>query len=367
MPSYECRGKNKLWSVRFDIVENGRPITKRLSGFKTKRETQQAYISFINNYKAEQNYLIHNTNILERHFDEVFEEFKTYKQSKVKDSTFYELVQCYNKHILPYFGFLKIKQITKTMILKWQQSLEHYSYSHKTKLRLKLYSFYKYLHYYYDIENVVAKVEPFTEPTSQTEMLIWSLEEFNKFIKAINNDIIYKTFFTFLYYTGCRLGEVLALNYKDINFETKILSITKSVTSKIYKKESNLNYKVTSPKNSTSNRKILIPDILINQLYEYLKAIPEAKQSTFLFGLTKPLDDHTIYRRLETYCNLANVKKIRIHDFRHSHTSLLIANGANIVLVAKRLGHKNTQQTLNTYSHLFPNSEHELIDIINKL
>lgn len=195
-------------------------------------------------------------------------------------------------------------------------------------------------------------------------MQVWSLEEFNNFINIIpNEDIAFKTFFTFLYYTGCRLGEALALSYNDFNFKLKTINISKTLTTRISNKSEK--YSITAPKTHSSYRKILLPQKLIDELEIYLNSVPESKYSKFFFGLDKPLDDHTIYRRLEKYTELCRNKKIRIHDFRHSHASLLIQKGANVVLVAKRLGHTNTQQTLNTYAHLFPNSESELIDIIN--
>ena len=271
------------------------------------------------------------------------------------------------KHIIPFFDNCRIKDINKPKILSWQNSISDYSYKYKSKLRYILYSCFRYLSMYYDIDNVIAKVEPFRKPNTKKEMDIWTLDEFRKFINTFDDDIEFKTFFSLLYYTGCRLGEALALNYNDFNIKTGKLKIYKSITTKIYKTASDKNYLVTTPKNQSSFREILLPKVLIDQLNEYIAEIPDARSSDFLFGLTKPFDDNTIYRRLNTHCAMAEVKKIRVHDFRHSHVSLLIEHGANIVLIAKRVGHTDTQQTLNTYSHLFPNSEQDLIAKIDIL
>jgi len=277
------------------------------------------------------------------------------------------MIKTFEKHILPYFSEMKIGDITKTTILDFQQTLNNYSYKYKSKIRTFLYSMYKYLFYYYDVDNVIARVEAFKKPKIKKEISIWNINEFETFINTFDNSndgIIYKTFFTFLYYTGCRLGEVLALNFNDFNLFEKTVSINKNLSTKT---SNNTSYSVTSPKTISSYRKILIPEKLLTQLLIYINEFQETKYSKFFFGLEKPLDDHTIYRRLEEHCKISNIKKIRIHDFRHSHASLLITNGANIVLVANRLGHSNTQQTLNTYAHLFPNSEKELINLINNL
>lgn len=368
MASYQCRGKKKLWSVRFSIIENGAEIQKRLSGYARKKDAEQGYLDYIKKYQEEQKIINPDKNILERNFEDVFEEYCNYKKTKLKDSTFYELNKIKEKHILPYFKNFKIKEIDKLKILNWQNSLTNYSFCYKSRLRVMLYSFYKYLFLYYDVDNVVARVETFKKPNTKSEMQIWTWDEFQKFINTFENDLTYKTFFTYLYYTGCRLGEALAIDYNSLNFNENTINITKSVTGKVYQKESiNTTYAVTSPKNQSSFRKILMPQVLKEQLILYLKQYPDAKQSMFFFGFNKPLDDHTIYRRLQKHTTIAENKSIRVHDLRHSHASLLIQQGANVVLVAKRLGHSNTQQTLNTYAHLFPNSEQELVEKINNL
>jgi len=373
MASYECRGKNKLWSVRFNIIENNKLIYKRISEdengnkFTRKKDAELAYHNFILKYQNNKLSQKSNEHITNRKFSDIYNEYITYKKEYIKDSTYYEMIKTFEKHILPYFSEMKIGDITKTTILDFQQTLNNYSYKYKSKIRTFLYSMYKYLFYYYDVDNVIARVEAFKKPKIKKEISIWNINEFETFINTFDNSndgIIYKTFFTFLYYTGCRLGEVLALNFNDFNLFEKTVSINKNLSTKT---SNNTSYSVTSPKTISSYRKILIPEKLLTQLLIYINEFQETKYSKFFFGLEKPLDDHTIYRRLEEHCKISNIKKIRIHDFRHSHASLLITNGANIVLVANRLGHSNTQQTLNTYAHLFPNSEKELINLINNL
>ncbi len=363
MASYQCRGKNKLWSVRFRVVENGREVTKRLSGYKTKRECQQSYMDFIANYKPDK-LKLSDDKIENRSLDSMFEEYLIYKQQKIKDSSIYDIVSIYNNHIRPTLGSRKIKEITKVQVLEWQQSLNSYSYKYKSTIRYVLSSIYRYMYHYHDIDNVVTRVEPFQKPKTKNEINIWSLEEFNKFIETFEGDLLYKTFFTLLYYTGLRLGEATSLSPQDIDLINHKLTVSKNLTTKQYVRGESA-YKITTPKNETSYRTILLPQILCNQLTIYIDSID--KNSTFLFGGTKPLDDNTIYRRLREHTTQCGNKPIRVHDFRHSHTSLLIQSGATIVLVAKRLGHKNIEQTLNTYAHLFPNSESELINIIDQL
>lgn len=363
MASYQKRGKTQTWSVRFNIIDdNGQEVTKRLSGFERKKDAEEAYRLYMHEYSKKPHKRKNQNNILDRMFIDVFEEYKIYKKDNLKESSYYDLLNTYDLHIKPYFQNYRLEQITKPIVLQWQQTLTKFSYKYKLKIRGILYSFYKYLFYYYDIDNIVARVEPFVRPNEKKEIRVWSYEEFERFIYQTKNDIVYQTFFTFLFYTGCRLGEALALKYSDFNFIKNTININKTLTTRTL----NGKYAIASPKTRSSYRTILMPKKLVGTISNYLLAQPEVKTSEFFFGCTKPLDDHTIYRRLEMYAKQADVPKIRIHDFRHSHASFLIQNGASIVLVAKRLGHTNTEQTLNTYAHLFPNSENDLIEIINK-
>lgn len=87
----------------------------------------------------------------------------------------------------------------------------------------------------------------------------------------------------------------------------------------------------------------------------------------YLFGDTDPITNGKLRHRKNKNCELAEVKQIRIHDFRHSCASLLINSGATINVVAKYLGHTKIDETLNTYSHLFKNQMNEIVNIIDKL
>lgn len=87
----------------------------------------------------------------------------------------------------------------------------------------------------------------------------------------------------------------------------------------------------------------------------------------FVFGGIKPLSPTTIARKKDNYCKEAGVKKIRIHDFRHSHVSLLISKGVPITAISKRLGHSNIEMTFNTYAHLIPEDEIKTINVLDDL
>ena len=84
-------------------------------------------------------------------------------------------------------------------------------------------------------------------------------------------------------------------------------------------------------------------------------------------GGTRPLRDTSIQNANKKYAALAGLKTIRIHDFRHSHASLLANDGINIQEIARRLGHSKIEITWNTYSHLYPREEERAVNILNKI
>ena len=106
---------------------------------------------------------------------------------------------------------------------------------------------------------------------------------------------------------------------------------------------------------------------LLNELKESYQKYEGCYDDWFIFGGIKSLAPTTIGRKKDRYSALAGVKKIRIHDFRHSHASLLLSFGVPITVISQRLGHSDINMTLNTYSHLVPRDEDKAINMINNL
>lgn len=360
MASFSQNKNSKLWSVRFRIIENNKEVNKRLSGFKQKKEANSAYIEFMSTYiappKINENY--------DLTFAQLYAKYLDYIKNRLKISSIFSIESLVDNHIMPTFGSIKINKISKTAVLEWQEILSKTGYAHnyKTKLRGTLSTILKFGMQYYDLPiNVVSLVTGFRNTEPKKEINIYSIEEFKQFISFVD-DNLYKTFFMFLYLTGCRKGEAFALNWNDINFETKMLTIDKTLNRKI----DGAVYEIsTTPKTTSSNRKILLPTQLIEQLKAYKINLSDCATTDFIFGGKHPMSETTVTRKLFEYSRLANLKRITPHDFRHSHASLLINMGESIVMVSKRLGHSDIEQTLNTYSHLMPNQESAMIDKLN--
>ena len=359
MASYEQNKNSKLWSVRFRETQNGKERQRRLSGFKTKKEAQAAFLE----YQAKIKNVVNEPKQSSLTFDDMVDQYLKYAKGRMKEGTIYDLELKIQKHLTPFFSNKIFEEITPREILAWQQGLEQYSYTYKSSLRTCLASIYKYADRYFDIKNIINKVEPFRNMEAPQEMLYWTREEFGRFINACE-DKRYKTYFYLLYITGCRKGEMLALTWKDVDLQKGTISINKNIT----KKTKEIGWSITTTKNVNSNRNIDISKKAIDLLKEYQEwQAQNYKSTTFLFCGERPLPMTNIGRYFENTCERAGVKKIRIHDLRHSCASLLISEGVSIVAVSKRLGHKNIEQTLNTYSHMMPEDNARILKIIDTI
>ena len=127
---------------------------------------------------------------------------------------------------------------------------------------------------------------------------------------------------------------------------------------------------INTPKTNKSIRQVKLDDELIsklNELKEFYKGFVDFNDDWFIFGWLNPLSPSTIGRKKDKYCKLAEVKKIRIHDFRHSHASLLLSMNVPITVISERLGHSDINMTLNTYSHMIPKDEDKAVNILNQI
>ena len=204
----------------------------------------------------------------------------------------------------------------------------------------------------------MTKVEIVGSRKTIKEINVLTLDDFNKFIETVDDENLY-VFFKLLFWTGMRTGEALALTIRDIDFQNKILNIDKTFT-RLNKKDI-----VTSPKTESSIRKIKLTDDIINLLGDYIKGIfkPSPRLRIFQFLPSRS----RIRKKFEEYIKKAGVHRLTLHDLRHSHATMLVNLNENIVAISKRLGHENIQMTLNTYSHLYKDSDEKMLDTLNKL
>lgn len=201
--------------------------------------------------------------------------------------------------------------------------------------------------------------------SKKTKVDFWTLEEFQKVISLLYKGDYYEHYlfmsFWLLFMTGMRIGEAAALHWSDIDFETGLLSITKTLYYKTM-----TDYKFVEPKTQASIRTIYIDADTLNELKAWKKVqqqvLPNCELVLSYNGT--PTSKTTLPRALEKLAGLAGVHRIKIHALRHSHASLLISMGENPLLIKERLGHEKIQTTLGTYGHLYPNTN---LEVANKL
>lgn len=188
-------------------------------------------------------------------------------------------------------------------------------------------------------------------------MEFWTLDEFLSFSDTIRDKPASYMCFEILYWTGIREGELLALTGEDMNLTDKSIRINKT-----YSRSKGKDV-ITTPKTKKSKRTIPIPDFLSQEIKDYMDRQYMLDPKSRLFPFTKSFLSHEMKRG----CKTSGVKKIRIHDVRHSHASLLINEGYDALVIADRLGHEKVSTTLNTYSHMFPHKQQELVDNLQHL
>ena len=294
--------------------------------------------------------------LLEKYFQSI--------KGQLKISTIYDKEKIFEKHITPFFKFKNLNTLSKQELLCWLNSKNKYSINYRRKLRASLNHFFNFCEVFYDVPNKLKLLPTAKNYHAKKSMQFFDYTNWRKFQEVISTNILWDTFFNFLYYTGLRVGEANALSDKDIDMRQHVVKVTKNITRKVsYQK-----YVVTTPKNNSSIRDIKLPKTLLDKLRDFYLYKKQFKiSSKFLFGGNNPLSEKKYTYNFKKYCKLANLPQIRIHDLRHSHASLLINKGANVLLVAQRLGHSNPSITLNIYSKLFESSEKEIIQKLNKL
>lgn len=307
------------------------------------------------------------TNIGNITINEAFNEYIQKKQYSVKKQT---ILKDYS--LFKYLEPIQNEKINNIDITKYKKLCNFinelpFSVSHKNKILRLFKSILIFANKYYNTSDSIIKfIEIFKDKNAiKKEMDFYTYEEYKQFDNAIDS-FDYHVLFEVLYYLGLRQGELQALTWNDIDFKNKLISITKTLTTKIKGEK----WTISSPKTKNSIGVLPMTENVYNDLktmYNNAKKYSDFNKTWFVFGNTEPFKETTIQNKKNYYCKKADIKQIRIHDFRHSCASLLINKGASIVLVSKYLRHANVSITLNTYAHLYKSELENMTNILNNL
>lgn len=261
------------------------------------------------------------------------------------------------QHIIPYFGGQMISEITASQIIQWQNEMQTkgFSEAYLRMIQNQLTSLFTHASRIYDLHiNPCKKVKRMGNSDSRS-LDFWTTEEYQKFIQTMEQGSRYYLIFEMLFWTGCRIGELLALTKEDINFDSNQISITKTYY------RTNRQDVITEPKTKQSVRVVEIPEFLKQEIKDFIDGHYGMPEHERLFPIVPEAVQHKMKRQIEK----AGVKNIRVHDLRHSHVAYLIHKGIEPILIKERVGHKDIRITLNTYGHLYPNQQRRIANLLD--
>ena len=182
-------------------------------------------------------------------------------------------------------------------------------------------------------------------PPEPKEMKVLSKEEIQRFLIQAKAEGMYELFLLELT-TGLRRGEILALTWDDLNFETGELHISRQVTPVGGK---NI---ISEPKTKAAFRTIILPPVMVGLLREYRKEVFSPLMFPSRIKPNQPIDPSYVRKRLQQILERADCKKVRFHDLRHTFATMSLEHGMDVKTLSAIIGHVSAKTTLNIYTHI---------------
>lgn len=289
-------------------------------------------------------------------FAAFYEVYEADMRLRLREHTWYTKSYMIEGKILPYFGNMRVDEIEPIDVVRWQNRLmayrnekgEPYAPTYLRSVNNQLSAIFNHAVRYYGLKSNPCAKTTRMGSSKGGEMLFWTREEYLRFADAVSDKPESYYAFEILYWCGLRLGELLALTPGDFDFSCSELKVTKSYQ-RLHGRDV-----VTPPKTPKSVRTIVMPKFLADELEQWVGSLPIGEDER-IFTFTKA----KLHHELDRGCKISHVKRIRIHDLRHSHVSLLIEMGFSAVAIAERLGHESSDVTFR-YAHLFSDKQSEM-------
>ena len=372
--SIEKRGKN---SYRLIVCHgfnlDGKPIrhTKTVNGTKAQAKIELA--KFV--AEVEQGTVIEGKSITFKEFTEIWK--RDYGSKELAPSTYRRYLGMLESRILPYLGHFKLDKIKPTDIMKFYDMLDKDTQirrvkcnngyrtlkplSQKTILehhRLIRAMLHRAVYWQLLFSNPCERVQP--PKSKKSKRRYYDDEQCKVLLSNLNelsvDDIKYKTAITLTLFTGVRLGELMGLEWSDIDFTNGIVSINKSSQ---YLADKGVFTK--TPKTESSIREVAIPDFVLSLLEEYRLWYETQKSiygelwtnsnKLFVQSDGKPMHPSTISKWFVKFVKDIGLPVINFHGLRHTNATLLISQNIDVAVVAARLGHAQITTTFNFYVH----------------
>jgi len=355
MPVYKKISKTgkTTWFASFYFTDwTGARKQKKKEGFSSQREAKEYERSFLERIAGTPDMT----------FDTLIEIYLDDFRHHAKESSVIDREYVIENHLRPFFGKLAINEITPATIRKWQSTYntEEYAPSYLHRINSILSAILNFAVKFYGLLRNPAKAAGKMGNTKSKEMNFLTLDEFNRLRSVLLADqqYIFVAAYAFLFLTGCRVGEMLALTKEDFDFENNTVAITKTYM-RVKSKDV-----ITIPKTEKSNRVITMPPSLVRIIKDYLNGLGQISAKQRIFDC---VSNYSLWSKLRRYTKKENLPPVRVHDLRHSHASLLIEQGVSIIAISSRLGHSRPSTTTDTYSHTYPNKQKEIADNLQKV
>lgn len=333
----------------------GKKIMTTRRGFKTKKEAQAAYL----NLRQEIESGLHVKQSLT--YEDVFKEWWGIHSRTIKPSTIYSKQSKFRKHILPKFGKLKIKDISKGYCQRMINDLSN-EIDSVNDIKIQASLVFKYaIKMDYILKNpmeyvtIPKKEESFLAKSEERNY--WTKNEIRDFLILAKKHMSKQNFIMYylLIYTGMRKGELIALTWDDIDLNEQTININKTM---FFEKGKEI---IQTAKKYASNRKIDIDSQTTKHLFNWRTKQKEAlladgivskPPNVLLRADMRPIRLAYPNELLNSFMTVYDLHRITIHGLRHTHASMLFEAGASIKEVQVRLGHKDIQTTMNIYTHV---------------
>ena len=331
----------------------------------TKQHKKEGFERKADAKEYEKNFLAERTGSSSMTLESLYRIYMKDCESRLRPTTVYNKTNLYEKHILPFFGQIPVSDITPAKIRQWQNEMltaekttgQAYSKTYLKSLHNQLSALFNFGVSYYGVQTNPCKQAGSMGRNNASEMQYWTVDEFHTFLKAVADDPKAVVVFSLLFWTGMRTGEMMALTLEDFDFTANTIRISKN-----YARHKNEDL-ILEPKTPKSNRTIVMTKNLSRILQQYISRIYGMQPGDRIFDRKTKTWARTV---MDKACARCNVKRIRMHDLRHSHASLLIEMGYSPLLIAERLGHESVETTLRIYSHLYPNKQEQLATDLEK-
>lgn len=361
--------RGKTWTYVVDLPPDqgtGKRIQKKKGGFATQKEADRALIALL--ASVDKGDYVSEINLTIADFFDIW--LKDYALQKYK-STVYDVEESIiRSRIVPVIGRQKLQQIKPLTINRFYNGLlEKYSSDYVRHVHAILRkAFGQAVKWEMLVSNPIDKVE--APKLRRKEMKTWTMEQCLHFLETAEGHVHYIVF-SLAIHTGMRKGEILGLRWSDIDFEAKSLMIQQTVNWTPSK-----GIIIQDTKTSSSARRIPIGNMLITDLKHRLQIIEDNKQNIGIenykdhdlvccYANGEPIKPRRVTETFAFLTGKSELPKIRFHDLRHSHASMLLNNGINAKIGAERLGHSSVQIYLDRYSHLLPDMQRDAADLID--